>query len=217
MAHEDKGRGCLIANLEEQFQKSLAAIRIERRGRLIGDHEPGSSDHRSRNGDPLLLASTYSLHALIENRIDIKTVCDSGRLLLESGREDSGAPGMMYLTWKLNVFADGEIWDQIEALKYVAHLRATVLVTSGGGKLRQIPSENFATAPPGLQNACDQPKQRRLAAAAWSVQEDPSSFFYAKTIYMENVTPGLVAKDDILHADRVRHLPPCARVCKASR
>src|SRR4029079_12809891 len=54
--YKDQRRTLALAFAKQKLEKCGASVRIERRRRLIGDHELGCADQRARRGHPLLLA-----------------------------------------------------------------------------------------------------------------------------------------------------------------
>jgi len=111
VGHHDDCSAVLI-EFRKQFHDFDSVFRIEVPGRLICEDQFGIGDHRSRDGDPLLLPSGKLLWEVLGPVSDLHA--------FEHGIYLGMALGLVQLEVdqrQFDVFKDGELIDQIKTLE----------------------------------------------------------------------------------------------------
>src|SRR5262249_54640941 len=70
MSDEDKGRGVLFNVVKNEAHDLSRRLAVEVSGRLVSEDNPRPVDERSRNGDPLTLASAQLSRPMIQPRLE---------------------------------------------------------------------------------------------------------------------------------------------------
>lgn len=180
MADEQQAGAGLAAFGEEQLEKRLAAVGVERRGRLVGDHQLRLADQRAGGGDPLLLADGQAVGAAfvqfaaeaelaeqMAGGLRRATVAFAGALTAQRGK----------VTGQLDVLAYREEWQQVELLEDVAGVVDAEMVAARGGQLFQVLAEQADAAAAGLLHAAEEAEQGGLAAAGRPLEEQALAAF----------------------------------------
>ncbi len=176
MADEQQaGAGC-TAFVEQQAQKTLAAVGIERRGRFIGDHQFRLADQRTSRGDPLLLADGERVGAALEQRRGqpemleqpacglLRTAVSTAGTLPAQAREAAGQG---------DVGAYREERQEVELLEDEAGVIDPPAVAGCGAEAGQVAAEQADVPAVGHMHATDQAQQRALAAARRAFEKHP--------------------------------------------
>src|SRR5579884_2458448 len=156
--HHD--RGALLVKLSKHAHHFFAVRCVKVAGRLVGKDELGFPYQRSRNGDALLLTTGKLGRAmlcsmgnphLVEHALDSRLALRGGEIVVEER--------------KLDILANRQLVDQIEALEYESDV---ALSRFGELRLSQtrnlVPIEDVGTARRTVEHSHDVQK-RRFAAS----------------------------------------------------
>ena len=134
MAHEEQRRAGCVAFLQQQFEKRLLAVRVERRRRLVGDDDLGTADERARRRDALLLADRQLGRPLRASSAASRSRCASSRSAsarTEPPRDRPRAAPRREAARQHHVVEHRQIRHQVEVLEDVADVIAAEAVARG--------------------------------------------------------------------------------------
>ncbi len=183
MADEQQARAGCAALGEQQLQKDFAAIRIQRRGRLVGDDQLRLADQCAGSGDALLLADGERIGTTLEHprgqsqmlqqarRRGIRTAVALARTFGTQRRKMAG---------QADVLAYRKKRQQVELLEDVAGVIDAEAVTGTGRQTAEVAVEQADTAAAGLLHTADQAEQGGLAAARRALEKQAFAAFEAK-------------------------------------
>src|SRR5690606_15231817 len=159
---------------EQQLEKGLAGVMIQRRGRLVADHQPRLADQCARGGDPRLLADRQRAGVPFQQPGPEPQVLEQlGGCLVDAAVALDGAAraALGEAAGQLDVLAYREERQQVELLEDVAGMVDTKTVAGARGHLRQLLAKQFQAAAARLLYAAEQAEQGGLAAAAGALEE----------------------------------------------
>ena len=222
MADEQQaGAGCAAFG-EQQAQERLAAVRIQRRSGLVGDHQLGLADQRTGGGDPLLLADGERrgrLRAQFGGQAQIaQQALDGGDhaaipflgAALAQARETTG---------QRDVFGHREKGQQIELLEDVAGMLDPEAVPGCRAEAGEILAEQTHLAASRHLHAAKQAEQGGLAAAGRSAQEHalPAPQLEGRNVQQLRLAGPGEADLDNVEQEVGRHVQNCRTGLRAFR
>ena len=137
---------------------------VEVRGRLVGEQQLGAVHHRARDGDALLLALRQLARpprAFVSDAEGAERVGDA-RVVLRHLRE---------VLRKAQVVAHAEMLHEVQRLQHDADRRAAPAIEPRGVQTCEVLSRDFHLAFARPNQAGNDVKQRRLAAARGTEHE----------------------------------------------
>ena len=147
--------------MKQQRQKRIAPIAIERRGRLIGQHQIGLTDQRASRSHPLLLADAELVGtAMPQFRIQIHR--SQQRFGRRPDRARTFAAACGKVTANTDVIEYVQPRQQVELLKDHAQMIGAKTVARGSGKCIQRLTRNMDAAGIGHDQATNQSQQGRF-------------------------------------------------------
>jgi hypothetical protein len=128
---EEKRGLSLTDGLGEQVEEGVASVRVQRRCGLICDNKCWRANNCAGDRDTLLLPGREIRDGRVQISVNVQTCRDAPNFFSECGSGDAFAPLGMQIAGKCDVFTDGEIRNEIEALKNVAHLASAKGIAHG--------------------------------------------------------------------------------------
>ena len=117
---------------------------IQRRGRLVGNHQLRLADQRAGGGDALLLADGQRVGAALQQfGLEPQVLQQLGSGFIDAAVALDGAAraARREAAGQLDVLAHGEERQQVELLEDVAGMVDAKTVARAGGHLRQLLAE----------------------------------------------------------------------------
>jgi hypothetical protein len=174
VADEDQRRAGQRALAGEKVEEGRLPVGIERRGRLVGDHQFRRADQGARRRHPLLLADRQLGHRPPPKRlVEVELGQQPLRLGGEArrARQRPGTPSGREAARQQHVVLHRQVRDQVELLEDEAGVVDTEAVALAGGQAGQLGAQDPDRAGLRQQHAAEQRQQRALAAAAVAVHE----------------------------------------------
>ena len=204
MAHEHKRAAVGSAGAQQQVHEAVAQGRVQRRSRLVRDHEFRRAQQRARRRHPLLLAHRQRV-GTPPPQVCLQAHALQQRLRRSRGRPRTARrPQAREAAGQQHIFEHRQVRQQVELLEDHADVVGSPCVTRTGWQHCPRLAQQRHAALLRLQHTGHQPEQRALATAAGAVQEKCAAGGQVERVNGDAVGragPGKTQVADLQHAE----------------